>query len=726
MKHAIFSLFLLAAAQLCHAQQPAALSPGSRILLHGRAATAGVARHLGAAGQTARAFVAFDPAAMDWQALEALGVTTGARTASAVTATIPLDRLEAVARVRGVRYVQTGSAVAQQLDKARAETGADNTRNGAGLDRAYTGKGVVVGVVDKGFDYTHKAFYDAGGRLRISRVWEQTTKASERFQAPQPFGYGAELRTQADLEWAIGDIAGNSHGTHVANIAAGGGLLAGGSYQGVAPDAEIVLVSMDANSADNVAIADAVAYIFAYADSVGKPCVVNLSLGTQTGPHDGTSLFDTMADAMQGPGRLIVGSAGNHRTDKFHLARQFAGAEDSALRTFINYYSGPSVSNRGGELDIWGTPGMEFEVRVMAYNTFSKVAKATATVYPSDEPTQAVRFSGYMTDSLVAASEVSPLNGKPHVRIASAVSGLRKNYALAIEIVPKTAGQVDIWADNTFLGLSDKGVEGFAQPTTETTIAELGGTGRRIVSVGAYTTRSDYTLYGETTPTATGETLGAIWSHSSNGPTADGRMKPEVAAPGCMIVSALSANDNSGTTLVAASIAGDSRNYQYGYMQGTSMSAPFVTGTAATWLQACPDLSPEQLREVLAATARLDSHTGDARQAEALGFGYGKVDVWAGAKACAQLAASGIRGVADPGDGWALGTGGRLRLAFTAATARAEVTLRTLDGRTVSRQLLGNIAAGTEVEPAGSRALHGVYVLSVKTERGSGSRKVAF
>lgn len=726
MRHTIFSLFLLAVAPLCHAQQSPVLSPSSRILLHSRASTAGTARHLSAAGQTVRAFVAIDPATTDWQAMEALGVTTGARTASAVTATIPLGQIEAVGQVPGVRYVQVGSAVGQQLDKARVETGADNTHSGTGLARAYTGEGVVVGIVDKGFDYTHKAFYDADGHLRISRVWEQTTQTSERFQSPQPFGYGAELRTQADLEWAMGDIANNSHGTHVTNIAAGSALLADGIYQGVAPDAEIVLVSMDGNSTDNVSIADAVAYIFAYADSVGKPCVVNLSLGMQIGPHDGTSLFDTMADAMQGPGRLIVGSAGNHRSDKFHLARQFAGAGDSPLRTFINYNSGPSASNVGGELDIWGAPGQEFEVRIMAFNTFSKEAKATATVYPAEVPTQAVRFSGYMSDSLVVASEVSPLNGKPHVSIASAVSSLRKNYALAIEIVPKTAGQVDIWADNTYIGLSDKGIDGFAQPTTETTIAELGGTAKRILSVGAYTTRNDYTAYNETTTTTIDETVGAIWSHSSNGPTADGRMKPEVAAPGCLIVSALSANDNSGTDIVATSIAGESRNYQYGYMQGTSMSAPFVTGTVATWLQAYPELSPEQLREVLATTARLDDQTGDAKQAEALGFGYGKVDVWAGAKACAELAATGIHGVAAPEGDYLLSMDGQPRLAFTTATARAEVTLCTLDGRTVSRQQLANIAAGTEIEPAGRHALHGIYVLSVKTERGTNSRKVAF
>ena len=63
-------------------------------------------------------------------------------------------------------------------------------------------------------------------------------------------------------------------------------------------------------------ISNAIAYIYDYAEMMGMPCVVNLSLGAHAGPHDGTSPFDLMADAMQKEGRLIVGSAGNHRADK--------------------------------------------------------------------------------------------------------------------------------------------------------------------------------------------------------------------------------------------------------------------------------------------------------------------------------------------------------------------------------------------------------------------------
>ena len=697
------------------------LAPATRIALHTH-------HHVGGqqklpSQQNIRAFMTYDAAVIDWNELESMGVKVGAKTASVATLSLPIAQAEQLAKVKGVNYLQIAGKVEQQLDKARQEAGVELTQQGEGLTSPLTGKGVVIGIVDKGFDYTHKAFYDTEGRLRISRVWEQITAPTDRFHAPAHFGYGAELLTQTDLEWAQGDVVNNSHGTHVTGIAAGSSLLCDGIYRGVAPDAEIVLVCMDANSENNVAIADAIAYIFNYADSVGKPCVVNLSLGMQIGPHDGTSPFDLMADEMQGAGRLLVGSAGNHRADKFHISKTFENKGES-VSTFVNFYGGPTASTAGGEIDIWGGKETEFEVNLMAYNTFNKEVKQRITIYPATTDLQTVKFDSYISDSLLVATERNPLNNKPHIHLTSAVGNLRNNYALGIEIVSKKAGTVDIWADNIFLGLTSKEIEGFAEPSEASTIAELGGTARRLPSVGAYTTRNEYTIYRDPTVRKIEETMGEIWSHSSYGPTADGRMKPEVAAPGCLIISALCANDNSGTQIVATSEASDTRNYLYGYMQGTSMSAPFITGAVATWLQAYPSLTPEELKEVVKETARRDEATGDEDRAATLGFGYGKIDVWAGAKNCVKRAATGIDDIATPNNHLLLIDGNGIRLAFTTPTEHALMTLRTIDGKTVMNKSYSNIDAGTEFLPLEGTSLHGIYLLTVETEKGTICRKV--
>lgn len=152
-------------------------------------------------------------------------------------------------------------------------------------------------------------------------------------------------------------------------------------------------------------------------------------------------------------------------------------------------------------------------------------------IYPADEPAATISLGRNITGNFTVATETAnPANGKPHILLTSAVTAIRNNYAIAIEVTPKSAGQVDIWADNVHLGLSGKGVEGY-QDANGSTIAELGGTSGRILTVGAYTTRNSYVLYDQTTENSLDETVGAISSFSNYGPTADGRMKPQVTAP---------------------------------------------------------------------------------------------------------------------------------------------------------------------------------------------------
>lgn len=678
------------------AQQPSRLSPRSRM-------------PMAPAGAVLPAYITTDGSEACLSRLDSLGVKITICLDGVATARIPSSKLAEVASTQGVVYVQTASAVEPMLDLAKPEAGADKVAAGTGLSQPYTGSGVVVGVVDAGFDYGHATFYDAAGNLRIKRVWEQASTPSSPYVSPEKYGYGIELSTPAQIEAAGGDITNNSHGTHVACIAAGSDSFMDGAYRGVAPDADIVLVSMGETSRDNVNLTNALSYIFDYADAVGKPCVVNLSLGNHAGPHDGTSTFDRLADQMQGPGRLIVGAAGNHRAYKFHLSRVFAGADDQPLRTFADFYTPPSAYNKGGDIEIWGEAGMEFEVVLSAYNLFSKEEVESVTVYPSDEPVTSVSLGRNLTGTLSVASEVSPLNGKPHVMISSELTGMRNNYALALSVVPKSAGQIDIWADNSQLGLTDNGIVGYSRPESESTICEIGGTASRILTVGAYTTRNEYTLYGSTTTSTLNEPLGEISSFSGNGPTADGRLKPEVSAPGCFIISAVSSNDASGTLILAQAHADDNRSNLYGYMQGTSMSAPFVTGVVATWLQAHPTLTPEELKGVVARTARQDSHTGTIGEAGDYSWGYGKIDAYGGLCECLELEASGIYNGSTVAESMVVREGGAIRVMLPVGAARAVAEIFAVNGTLVVRHTIS--AANSAIDIASLSS--GVYVLKL-------------
>lgn len=682
-----------------------AIAVASPTLLKAPAAQA-AAEH--AADRQLSAYVTIDPALTSWQQL---GVTPIAENANTATVRLTLDALQRLAKRQGVEYIQITSGATQMLNLARQEAGTDQIHKGTDLPQAYTGAGVVVGVVDAGFDYMHAAFRrPADGALRIKRVWEQSATTLDGASAPAKYGYGIELNTPELIEKAQGDSDSNSHGTHVAAIAAGSDAYKDGAYVGNAPDADIVLVALDLNASTNADISNAVQYIFDYADEVGKPCVVNLSLGNQDGPHDGTSTFDTMTDAMQGPGRLIVGAAGNHRTDAFHIDHTFATADAAPLRTFVKYKVAPSNSVSGGTIEIWGEKGVDFTVDIAAYSTFNKKDARSTTVYPAEGVTD-VDFGKYATGTWKVASEVSPLNGKPHVVLTSALTSIRNNYAIALTVTPKTAGRVNIWSDNTYLALESRDIEGFSAPdAASSTLCEIGGTGKRILTVGSYTTRNEYTTNGGQQATLQ-ETVGDLSSFSSYGPTVDGRMKPNITAPGCFIISAVSNNDASGNLMYAEYNENFGRYNQYGYMQGTSMASPFVAGIVATWLQAYPQLTPEQLHEIVQNTARKDSFTATAPDSN---WGYGKINALDGLRQCIEKQETGCVSVAMPFDGTVRIADGNILLGFARDT-QATLGITSMTGSTLFSKQLGKRSAGETLSVAVPQLPKGVYLLSVKT-----------
>lgn len=682
-----------------------AIAVASPTLLKSPAAQAAA---VGAADRQLSAYVTIDPARTSWQQL---GVTPIAENAGTATVRLSLDALQRLAKQQGVEYIQITSGATQMLNLARQEAGTDQIHKGTDLPQAYTGEGVVVGVVDAGFDYMHAAFRrPADGALRIKRVWEQGATTLDGASAPAKYGYGIELNTPELIEKAQGDSDSNSHGTHVAAIAAGSDAYKDGAYVGNAPDADIVLVALDLNASTNADISNAVQYIFDYADEVGKPCVVNLSLGNQDGPHDGTSTFDTMTDAMQGPGRLIVGAAGNHRTDAFHIDHTFATADAAPLRTFVKYKVAPSNSVSGGTIEIWGEKGVDFTVDIAAYSTFNKKDARSTTVYPAEGVTD-VDFGKYATGTWKVASEVSPLNGKPHVVLTSALTSIRNNYAIALTVTPKTAGRVNIWSDNTYLAMESRDIEGFSAPdAASSTLCEIGGTGKRILTVGSYTTRNEYTTNGGQQATLQ-ETVGDLSSFSSYGPTVDGRMKPNITAPGCFIISAVSNNDASGNLMYAEYNENFGRYNQYGYMQGTSMASPFVAGIVATWLQAYPQLTPEQLHEIVQNTARKDSFTATAPDSN---WGYGKINALDGLRQCIEKQETGCVSVAMPFDGTVRIADGNILLGFARDT-QATLCITSMTGSTLFSKQLGKRSAGETLSVAVPQLPKGVYLLSVKT-----------
>lgn len=650
---------------------------------------------------------------VDVSALEALGVKVNLQLDGILTARLPLSAIEGISQLPFIKYIQMGTPVRPMMDKARAVSGVDRLHAAEGLDMAYTGKDVVVGIIDGGFDYTHPAFYDAEGKLRIKRVWEQ---GSTKGQVPAGFSYGIELTTEESILAAGADVATQSHGTHVAAMAAGAFRTEENPYYGVAPDADIVLVSKGEITANCANISDAIAYIYNYADSVGKPCVINMSLGWHQGPHDGTSAFDQVADQLQGPGRVLVGSMGNYGNDAIHVSKTFNTAEDAPLMAMVGYKEKmePSLSLKGGEIDIWADKGMEVDLKlaIVSKRDGSDIyLMDTLDMSSPNGTTMEYTFpSNCASGKILVTTEVNPLNGKPHALVTSDLTSMNlSRYRIGIVLIPRSSGTVHAWTDATFMVFETTVPEGWIAGDKERTLCEIGGTGKNILSVGAYVTSNTYKELGSSQTKYTDEKLGALATFSSVGPTVDGRMKPDVIAPGTFIVSAVNSFDAYKSSYPTASaVVWNEKTYNYSYMQGTSMAAPFVSGVVATWLQAHPKLDSEQIRTVLQKTAMNDGYTNSVT------CGYGKIDAYEGLKEVLAMAAN-IEGVQEDSfaDIVTRRTSQGLMLCFTRPVGQTTVQFYDASGVLLQKHTLVVTEVGQTIILAHSSLPRGIYLLRV-------------
>lgn len=554
---------------------------------------------------------------------EELQTLNWARVADRIyTSDVSVDAIAILSRVKDIKVVEAGRKWYPMLDSSVVETKIAPIHAFPAANLPRKGNGVVVGIIDQGMDFTMDDFRNPDGSTRLAWLWDQSLTPVGDEASPESFGYGVEYDAatiESDLAalnnfTVVRHLPGaKSHGTHVAGTAVGNGRsgdadFAAGRFIGVAPEATIVFVQPDMRGnqgsfTDSSNVADAIAYVYARADELGMPCVINLSLGQSGGSHDGESLVERAIDRLLEPnGRAFVSAAGNEHIWRGHASGRLIGGSTRTLEWRVG--GGMPVPSLGGvtpdgmdqtanECEIWYSSRDRFNVTVRSPN-----GDVFGPVSPEGDLFETLSGMQIFIDS----ERFSALNGDARIYIEVApstffnvvTSGV---WEIEIEAVEAIVGDYDAWIERD--NRSPSHHQSFFFGGSFDPVRTLGtpATARGCVSVANYEH----------------QTLDVAPS-SSRGPTRDGRDKPEISAPGTDIVSSFSLggrdNGNGGVHPMRFATS------------GTSMAAPHVAGTVALLLEEEPSLSSAQIKSLLVASADPVVDTSDFDMA----WGYGRLN----------------------------------------------------------------------------------------------------
>lgn len=595
------------------------------------------------------AFVRIDGNAAE--VLRQYGCKELARVGDISIAAIPLSSLGALSCGRQVKRIETGRRCSIQMDTTRLVVNAEKVYTGEGLSQRYTGRGVVVGVQDIGFDLTHPNFYSADmSQYRIKALWDQLSRdtiGSTLYVGRDYVGRDALLKLRHPIDGET-----QTHGTHTAGIAAGSGAEGNGDispYRGMACDADLVLVD---NAADNASLIDpkdyykftyatdalGFKYIFDYAERMHQPCVINFSEGSSQDFHGYDQLYYELLAKLIGPGRIIVSSAGND------------GARNSYIHKNIGKErAGAFIMGNEKRFSCTAKSKQTFTFRVSVYDNVASpqiVDISTVKVCNAQD--------SLLTDSLL-------VGGKKYIWRVLAYPNSYDTSETAYDIQissPSKLGdspQVSLQVMGRDADIELYRMSGYMFPHSLDPVLDAGdcrytifspSSSPDVICVGSTSYRTQFVNYlGEKKVYDSGQ-KGIRSPFSAMGPTLDGRIKPDVMAPGQNIISSYSSFFINNPKNVNASVKSDVRHFEYNGRTyawnanaGTSMSAPVVTGAIALWLQADPTLTPADCLEIFAKTC---SHYDTSLSYPNNLYGYGQIDVAAGLREVLRRKALGI------------------------------------------------------------------------------------
>ncbi|MBA2613573.1 MAG: S8 family peptidase [Bacteroidetes bacterium] len=492
------------------------------------------------------------------------------------------------------------------------------------LTMPYDGTGIVVGIIDSGTDFAHPDFKDSFGNSRIKFLWDQVQVTGSTI--PQPYNYGIEW-TDAQInanQCTHNDLPHFGHGTHVCGIATGNGL-ANGTHEGVASKADIVVVALDFNSSGPT-IADAVQYIFSKATLLGKPCVINASVGGYYGSHDGTDLEAKLIQSMiqNVPGRVMVAAAGNAGNIKHHVKTQPP----------LNDTSFTWIKNANASLQYWcyadtnNIKNVQISVGANRTNNFNlgRIGFKPYNYGLTSVQSDTLKFNGNRIGIIKTSASINP-DGVYELYINIIADTLNLKW----RIESKGVGLHDAWNfDFISTGLPSAAfypfISKYVLPDFNSTIVTSFQCLDDITTVANYV---NVNMYYDVTNTLQswaalnpGENVNTLAASSSWGPTRTNKQKPDISATGAGVFSAMALGMQANLLANAPQVVAQGSFHVQG--GGTSAASPVVAGLAALYLQKYPNATSIQVKNAITNCAYQDAYTGSALPNYK--WGYGKLD----------------------------------------------------------------------------------------------------
>jgi subtilisin family serine protease len=569
------------------------------------------------------------------EAVNSLGGNVVHRTSKRVVFRLPAGAVSQLAESTAIRYLEFTRASGQPMNDAMLiHSRADMVHAGIdGAQSALTGKDVVIGLVDAGIELAHPDFQHADGSTRVKYLWDQTQTGN----APEPYGYGVEWNA-AQIDSGITGHQDQfqyfGHGSTVTGTAAGNGLAIN-EFKGVAPDADLVIVSSKFGVPNwTLSVADAVAYIFSKADELGKPCVVNLSLGSYSGSRDGLDAAALVIDSLVAaqPGRVVVAAAGNSGNwPAYHLGYEVT--PDTAF-TWFQFNPNSGLGYGAVFFELWADSAAFHDVHF---------AIGADRVNPSLQFRGATPFrqigeilNNNVSDTLMADGNIlgivdyfaTPRGAQYQVQVHLAMPD---SSQYRFRLMTTGQGSFDCWS-SSILGTSNMigtnlpdsaqfpDIANYRAPDKHKHTVGSWACSPKVITVGNFANRDEYVDYNGNVQTFAAPP-GLLSVNSSHGPTRDNRLKPEISAPGDITLSTAKFGTlNNLINNEPHKVAQGGMHYRNG---GTSMASPVVSGAAALLLEMCPQANYETIRNALLNNTLADDFTGEVPNNA---YGNGKIN----------------------------------------------------------------------------------------------------